>query len=1038
MLSRAPGSHEVAASTAVPLVESPLPPLEEEIDELEELHELRARAYELRDRGKKALRERLADAETGISWAPRGNEPDDYIERSVILLALSKGKVDAILQLEAEANSAPDAGNPIRRLVDELNAVQLDEILQFDAVELRDVSKPAQAELLSLHRRQFTRSQLLQLVRDLKANKPHDARPSIDGYDARDRSFRELESLLQPKAPILQATRTLQALLTIPGQGLGRGALLCYGTIIHELYTAAPPDRTVGSARTRPGGHHTAFMTSECTRAVAGFARMLDRSGDVLDALCGLHSELAALRENVLLPPEWVAHERRRACLEFTNRLNRAWVESAFPLRTWTPGDRAKCTPIPALLDHAGGATEERLAEFFRFALGAIRETLLQATVSSNDALVLFEKREQVSRSSADRLDGAIAQEAIRSMKALARQLKECRDRHEAALAGYVDGSGGIPTAELMRLHVHALALSARRGADEVRSRLGPASHYLESVLDREITSAFSASRGVWNPADLACAAAAYGSLNKHRKSSDYRLEAARDLLDGALATDGSFPTQLALELEDSGYTLTLVWSEAIKAFAQVLQIVERPIRATLVRRLLVKFEKTAVPAKGSFRQSGSEDGVSSPGIAWTHDQPRYPTWAYRWTSALAILALDRIGRMLDVRINARVQRHFSCRASGQIASALRIENLFYPDYGLSTAGPKIDLGSTTGRRQPVAAVLESMRAHVMGLPIAPGMVPSSVSAVFYGPPGTGKTTLMEALAGSAGVLFVEVTPSDLARAGEQWMERRSRAVFKALSFLSHAVVCFDEFEPIIRRRAQDPSGTSASVLEWLTSSMLPKLKLLRERAERQSMVFSLQTNHIGAIDEAAVRRGRFDHRIGVYPPDVVSRLGRLMAVLAVYKVTLSAEAKHRALDVVGRTAGGAMTTLARRGVYSPPQIEGGRVPSPKSGTVHAYILGGNSGEAPNLGTPEADFERLCPKLKEIALCKRLADSRVEWRTIHAWDKAFADSLTTSDPANVWASAFAMLGRRKLADEAERESLLIASEDKQAGAIRAE
>ena len=88
-------------------------------------------------------------------------------------------------------------------------------------------------------------------------------------------------------------------------------------------------------------------------------------------------------------------------------------------------------------------------------------------------------------------------------------------------------------------------------------------------------------------------------------------------------------------------------------------------------------------------------------------------------------------------------------------------------------------------------------------------------SAVFHGPPGTGKTTLVEALAKTAGVPLVEVTPSDILIAGAERIEGRAKAVFEALAMLTRAVILFDEFDSILWRRAADQK--SADFLQFLT-----------------------------------------------------------------------------------------------------------------------------------------------------------------------------------------------------------------------------
>src|SRR5262249_1087653 len=150
-------------------------------------------------------------------------------------------------------------------------------------------------------------------------------------------------------------------------------------------------------------------------------------------------------------------------------------------------------------------------------------------------------------------------------------------------------------------------------------------------------------------------------------------------------------------------------------------------------------------------------------------------------------------------------------------------------------------------------------------------------SLILYGPPGTGKSTLVEAVAKSAAVPLVEITPSDILVGGAEGVERRTRHVFQALSKLTHAVILFDEFDSILLDRAKrDPDEIPQSVIEFLTPGMLPKLKALNEASKEQRISFVLATNFVDRLDAAVTRGGRFDDRHGIYPPDVGSRLERL------------------------------------------------------------------------------------------------------------------------------------------------------------------
>jgi hypothetical protein len=119
---------------------------------------------------------------------------------------------------------------------------------------------------------------------------------------------------------------------------------------------------------------------------------------------------------------------------------------------------------------------------------------------------------------------------------------------------------------------------------------------------------------------------------------------------------------------------------------------------------------------------------------------------------------------------------------------------------------------------------------------------------------------------------------------------------------------------------------------------MLPKLKKLHEAAKKRGFVYVMLTNLIGKLDDAAIRDGRFDLRVGIYPPDLLSRIGRLYSITerragprAALTVGGGAEAppiglrgRKEARDeairsVIIGTGGLSMDTLGKPGWYTPP-----------------------------------------------------------------------------------------------------------------------
>jgi hypothetical protein len=133
-------------------------------------------------------------------------------------------------------------------------------------------------------------------------------------------------------------------------------------------------------------------------------------------------------------------------------------------------------------------------------------------------------------------------------------------------------------------------------------------------------------------------------------------------------------------------------------------------------------------------------------------------------------------------------------------------------------------------------------------------------SAILFGPPGTGKTTLVEAVAGSLGWKFIEITPADFLDSGVDMVSARADEVFRMLMELDHCVVLFDEIDELIRLR-----NASADPLErFFTTTMLPRLTKLWKQA---NVMFFVNTNSIAHVDPAVRRSQRFDCAIFVLPP---------------------------------------------------------------------------------------------------------------------------------------------------------------------------
>ena len=110
---------------------------------------------------------------------------------------------------------------------------------------------------------------------------------------------------------------------------------------------------------------------------------------------------------------------------------------------------------------------------------------------------------------------------------------------------------------------------------------------------------------------------------------------------------------------------------------------------------------------------------------------------------------------------------------------------------------------------------------------------------------------------------------------GFDLMEASANEVFRRLNYLAGCVIFFDEFEEFFKHRGEDATGDKCfsknnnkwpihdrTIAAFTTSAMLPRLQELHNVG--RSLIF-LATNHVGNIDPAIIRAGRFDflERIG-------------------------------------------------------------------------------------------------------------------------------------------------------------------------------
>jgi cell division protease FtsH len=146
---------------------------------------------------------------------------------------------------------------------------------------------------------------------------------------------------------------------------------------------------------------------------------------------------------------------------------------------------------------------------------------------------------------------------------------------------------------------------------------------------------------------------------------------------------------------------------------------------------------------------------------------------------------------------------------------------------------------------------------------------------IFHGPPGTGKTLLAKALAGEAEVPFYSVSGSDFVEMFVGRGAARVRELFADARRQPAAVIFFDEFDALGKKRGSGAHGGNDE-----REQTLNQLLVEMDGFNTTSRVICIAaTNRLDTLDPAVVRPGRFGTQLHV---DLPSEEGR-RAILEVH-----------------------------------------------------------------------------------------------------------------------------------------------------------
>ncbi|HEY0323558.1 MAG TPA: ATP-binding protein [Pyrinomonadaceae bacterium] len=841
--------------------------LKDALDALYELNELRDRAKELREQGRLALTD-IKDAEANSDSHDKSKSAWQELrarwirsENSVENALLMKVQNHKDLSEDDKENDESEAENSFK---DRLEKIDLEDLFPTSAYELQE------------------------------------------GDEGRG----------DHAIPVLVAARAMQALVTRSETVFSKATLLCYYRIVEELYMAAPPDWTIGAARAGTGGNTSAFITGECIRAIFAFEDAMKRTVTFFQQthrLLGRYKLLDSMFS--VLETEPPSEKKAAAGNGRKVDVADATDEQAPPMEEWA--DRAiermwfdwyiSTNPrhgnMALHLPGTGNQNENQLLfhpsnrvdmKYVGEYLDGLKEKLARAVDLAKREITEAKREIDEYRRNTQGAQGKFFEHYITEENELKRRpnppLKDEKDEKELdeykkklreydrTLTAHRFASSLIEKAEsevnksaefIADNTLQDILEKFGKQFDEISHGihrvLEPAKRYIRTVLQREVAaSAFG--QGRFDAGELVFAAASFGAITDW-KPSEF-LTRACALLVEALPENGRLPTTRPFHSTLRGHRMLPIGCEMTRSLAQLLQKNNYEIEPNLVRRMLNIFEEKLISL-----ESPSQDDKKKR-VAWNFEGSPNPNKPCVWVTAVSVLAIDRVVRMLNERINAIIFKYFEVIKPEKARSTPTLNDLVYPDLGLSEYHHS---------QLSMALRLEQMRAHVMRVTLPEmyrdekGEKERIFSAIFYGPPGTGKTTLVEALALTSGVPLIRLSPGDLVVRGAAEIEGRARAVFEALSMLTQVVIILDEFEGVVGQRAQSEEKKTDEIYEILRTGMLPKLLKLNKTARMQSFVYCLATNFLEKIDPAAKRKGRFDLQLPIYNPDPLSRAGTLL-----------------------------------------------------------------------------------------------------------------------------------------------------------------
>ncbi len=166
---------------------------------------------------------------------------------------------------------------------------------------------------------------------------------------------------------------------------------------------------------------------------------------------------------------------------------------------------------------------------------------------------------------------------------------------------------------------------------------------------------------------------------------------------------------------------------------------------------------------------------------------------------------------------------------------------------------------------------------------------------ILYGPPGTGKTLLAKAVAGEAGVSFLQISGSQFEDMLVGVGAKRVRDLFQKARKSAPAIIFIDEIDSVASKRGKNEFG--GGLADQTINQLLAEMDGFNTST---GIVVIAATNRLDVLDEAILRPGRFDRHIQVNLPDIKER----EEILKIHARNKNISQKVSLYDIARRTPG--------------------------------------------------------------------------------------------------------------------------------------